>query len=73
VWVGRTVTLEVRNPLPSASTARRLESMSGGYGLVGLRERVTLVGGRLAAGPEDGDWVVRAELPASAAGAGRAP
>ncbi|QFZ23861.1 sensor histidine kinase [Saccharothrix syringae] len=37
---------------------------SGGYGLVGMRERVELLGGRFAAGPRaGGGWEVRAELP----------
>ncbi|GGP38949.1 sensor histidine kinase [Saccharothrix coeruleofusca] len=37
---------------------------SGGFGLVGMRERVELLGGRFDAGPrESGGWRVRAELP----------
>ncbi|KAA2251439.1 histidine kinase [Solihabitans fulvus] len=37
---------------------------SGGYGLVGMRERVDLLGGRFSAGPVDGrGWVVSVELP----------
>ncbi|MBB5960569.1 signal transduction histidine kinase [Saccharothrix tamanrassetensis] len=37
---------------------------SGGFGLVGMRERVELLGGRFAAGQrEGGGWEVRAELP----------
>jgi signal transduction histidine kinase len=36
---------------------------SGGYGLVGMRERVALLHGRLTAGPADGGWVVEASLP----------
>ncbi len=37
---------------------------SGGYGLIGLGERVALVGGRISAGPcPDGGWRVRAILP----------
>ncbi|RKT51749.1 sensor histidine kinase [Saccharothrix australiensis] len=37
---------------------------SGGFGLVGMRERVELLGGRFSAGPrESGGWEVRAELP----------
>ncbi|WP_067793798.1 sensor histidine kinase [Actinomadura formosensis] len=40
------------------------ESRGGGHGLVGMRERVTMLGGRLDAGPRDGaGWSVAAELP----------
>nr|BFE73989.1 hypothetical protein GCM10020092_072900 [Actinoplanes digitatis] len=36
----------------------------GGYGLTGLRERASLLGGTLRAGPcADGGWLVEAELP----------
>jgi signal transduction histidine kinase len=35
----------------------------GGVGLVNMRERAQAVGGRLTAGPDDGVWRVRAELP----------
>jgi signal transduction histidine kinase len=38
-------------------------SMGAGVGLVGMRERVMAVGGRLDAGPDGGGWLVRAELP----------
>jgi signal transduction histidine kinase len=34
-----------------------------GAGIIGMRERAELVGGWLTAGPEDGHWSVRAELP----------
>jgi signal transduction histidine kinase len=38
-----------------------------GLGLIGMRERVTALGGRLHAGPQDGGgFQVRAELPARA-------
>ncbi len=36
---------------------------SGGHGLDGLRERAELLGGSLVAGPGDGRYQVRAELP----------
>ncbi len=38
-----------------------------GLGLIGMRERVTALGGRLHAGPRDGGgFQVRAEFPAQA-------
>lgn len=37
---------------------------SGGFGIVGMRERVGVLGGSLEAGPErDGGWTVRAQVP----------
>jgi signal transduction histidine kinase len=37
---------------------------AGGHGLIGMRERVSLYGGQLDAGPRaEGGWRVRAELP----------
>lgn len=36
---------------------------SGGYGLVGMRERVALLHGRLSAGAVDGGWLVEVWLP----------
>ena len=46
-----------------------------GHGLAGMRERVTLLGGQLRAGPEpDGGFAVRAVLPMNdTAGPGEAP
>jgi signal transduction histidine kinase len=40
-----------------------LASGGGGYGLVGMRERVHLAGGRLAAGPAESGWRVTANIP----------
>ena len=37
--------------------------LAGGYGLVGLRERITLAGGQLDAGPHGSDYVLRAWVP----------
>ncbi|MGI5507092.1 sensor histidine kinase [Lentzea sp. CA-135723] len=36
---------------------------AGGMGLVGMRERAELLGGKLFAGPEGPGWTVRVELP----------
>ena len=44
-------------------TARRPGSVDGGFGLAGLRERLELTGGSLAAGPRDGGWRVTARVP----------
>ncbi|MGI5163055.1 sensor histidine kinase [Spirillospora sp. CA-253888] len=39
------------------------ESPGGGHGLVGMRERVSMLGGALDAGPHGDGWRVSAELP----------
>ena len=47
-------------------TGRRAPAMAhgGGYGLIGMRERVRVYGGRLDAGPDpDGGFAVRASFP----------
>ncbi|MFJ5259908.1 sensor histidine kinase [Streptomyces sp. NPDC088387] len=45
-----------------------------GYGLTGLRERATLLGGRLQAGPgADRGWQVEAELPTARSASGAHP
>jgi signal transduction histidine kinase len=50
-------------PLPEAARG-------GGFGLVGLTERVTALGGGIEAGPREAGhgWEVVARLPATAAG-----
>ncbi|MFI5611763.1 sensor histidine kinase [Amycolatopsis sp. NPDC051903] len=39
-----------------------------GYGVIGMRERVTLAGGALRAGPDGADYVVRAAFPLNGSG-----
>ncbi|MEW9553625.1 sensor histidine kinase [Nonomuraea sp. NPDC050783] len=58
----RTVVLRVRN-FGSASDPR-VARLGGGFGLVGMAERVEALGGRLYAGPSpEGAWEVVAEFP----------
>ncbi|MEX5721759.1 sensor histidine kinase [Geodermatophilus maliterrae] len=45
------------------ATADPAASGHGGFGLVGLRERVASLGGELTGGPDGGAWVVRCSLP----------
>ena len=48
----------------SRRSAQRVESDGAGSGLIGLAERVELVGGALEHGPNPrGDFVLRATLP----------
>ena len=51
--------LTVTNPTPAIVDS----STSGGHGLVGMRERATLLGGTLTAKQENGTFCVRAALP----------
>ena len=53
-----TLDLLVSNPVPEAT-----QSPGGGYGLFGMGERVSLYGGTLAYGSQDGVWTVRGTLP----------
>ena len=48
-------------------TSSRRERSVGGTGLVGLTERITLLGGTLTAGPADDGWRIVGTLPAPAA------
>jgi signal transduction histidine kinase len=56
------VVVEVTNPLPADAPG----SATGGHGLVGMRERVTSLGGTFAAGPDGRSFRVRVEIPRGA-------
>jgi signal transduction histidine kinase len=57
-----TLAIEVRNSGGAPATAP--DGPGGGLGLAGMRERVRVYDGWLAAGPDErGGWAVRAELP----------
>jgi signal transduction histidine kinase len=59
------VTVEVTDDAPTRVRSARAAS---GYGLVGMRERVEALGGKLNAGPRPGDagWAVQASVPVPA-------
>ncbi|WP_151771215.1 sensor histidine kinase [Streptomyces abyssomicinicus] len=59
---GGALRVEVTSALgtPDGEAAR---APGAGAGLIGMRERALLVGGGFDAGPRDGRWVVRAQLP----------
>jgi signal transduction histidine kinase len=59
------LTITIVNGPPAGTPATSVDS--GGHGLIGMRERMTLYGGEMEAGPtDDGGFEVRAKLPASA-------
>ncbi|GAA3876056.1 sensor histidine kinase [Streptomyces sedi] len=60
------IAVQVRNAAPDGAARRREEAMlpSGGNGLVGMRERVTALGGGFVSGPTDeGGFRVSAVIP----------
>jgi signal transduction histidine kinase len=63
----RAVELTVTNPVDAAATTAATTAGAarpgGGHGLVGMRERATLLGGELDAGRVDGTFRVRARIP----------
>jgi signal transduction histidine kinase len=67
-WHSDGLTITVRDTAgldrPGRSRARPLSS---GHGLIGLAERVNLIGGQFEAGAVAGGFLIRAELPLSAA------
>jgi signal transduction histidine kinase len=61
-WSPEVLEIEVANRVDGAGAAHHA-LVSGGQGLVGMRERVALCGGELRAGPIGRGFVVRARLP----------
>ncbi len=60
------VALTVRNHLGDGAAAgrgTRFATANGRYGLAGMRERLLLLDGTLAAGPDGSDWAVTATVP----------
>ena len=58
------ITVSVVNPLPPEDEKTELAAAGAGAGLTGLRERATLAGGTLEAGPAAGTWRVDLTIPA---------
>ncbi len=60
---------QLRVEVTDDAPASRHHRPGGGYGLVGMRERVEALGGKLRAGPLPGaGWAVQASLPVPAHG-----
>jgi signal transduction histidine kinase len=68
VWVSYTkqdVRVSVRNDAPKGDRDAALAAAGSGTGLLGLRERVEMLGGTFVAGPDGDGFLVDARLPAS--------
>lgn len=58
------IRLSVSNAIPANTTPTALQTVNGGYGLTGMRERLLLIGGTLDAGRHGDTWTVTAKAPA---------
>jgi signal transduction histidine kinase len=66
-YTPQTLSIQVDSDSNGTSTGTGTRPSGSGLGLLGMRERVSALGGRLHAGPQDdGGFQVRAELPARA-------
>lgn len=61
-WGDERTSIVCRNALPEAACPAP-NSFGAGHGLIGMRERVAMMGGTFAAGPQGPEWVVAVELP----------
>jgi signal transduction histidine kinase len=68
---GAALVVEIRNARPpSAPGPAESDGEGGGHGIIGMRERATMLGGHLQAGPtEKGEFLVTAALPLDAGSA----
>jgi signal transduction histidine kinase len=69
-WGEKTLTVIIRSGFTGSSgysqnDLRALNLTGSGFGLLGLRERVELIGGAFDAGPQNHGFMVKAVLPAS--------
>ncbi|GAA2042585.1 histidine kinase [Catenulispora yoronensis] len=55
--------LSVSNAVPADASPTTLQTVNGGYGLTGMKERLLLIGGTLDAGRHDDTWTVTAKAP----------
>lgn len=62
-WLPSRMIVAVRNTRGIVDPSVTTEALSGGFGLEGLRERLTVVEGELEAGPTGDGFLVRASLP----------
>jgi signal transduction histidine kinase len=72
VYSADAVRLAIVNDLadgPPPDAVPRMQTVDGGYGLTGMRERMKLLRGTLEAGPVGNRWVVAAEIPLGPASA----
>jgi len=72
VYSADAVRLAIVNDLadgPAPGAVPRMQTVDGGYGLTGMRERMKLLRGTLEAGPVGNRWVVAAEIPLGPASA----
>jgi signal transduction histidine kinase len=64
VYGRSSTTVTITNDAATRAPAVAADAPTGGYGLTGMRERLELAGGGLAAGPSPDGWTLRAEIPA---------